>query len=592
MRPSVDPHETLYLSIKKRFVPAYVPGENGARELHLFCGLQEITFDEPELFPWAEKLIQQESFMAGAATGWSAEPLDWPRVRGLLETLIEEGIIDREPPEKSVSQVPLSQAHLDFVESEKSRPAPDAPRSWNPDPGAVLREIAGRDLEPGYIEAVVPVHRLAHIAVDREGRQVGEMNVFPEALRLKVPTEWRTCNYAGSRYRDEQPMNMTALKSMIAHWKPVLRATLLVREEFLRRYPQPEAGSFRLGDLHFLSTAILALPALQIMRWRDPVRNGDLDPVLSSLFRVTDGVRMVTNHMLDLPEWKLTHDHPTTPGEVTAAAERENQYLSIRGVCAGPQNMIDEFVATLMEGRPVQGEGPEPGAWTADIPLAVDYALRGLQVFAAVQLFRVRMGLAYSRIRETLGRAPGASSARLDRLRGAIDRDWELANSGRLNMAEQRAWSEQYYGTMFARAQVGIRGLLPEDRQDLETLLTPPPRLLADPAPLAEVLAAGEPAATAPVLREIAGHLLDYLRFERQGLTAVSALQRDIDTLLGRPHPKGPLTSSQVGIYHILRRGTAMPYLFDTVLEALDTAIDNHPGATTVVRQGRSLALH
>src|SRR3954471_13837200 len=191
---SVDPHETLFLSAKKRFVSAYVPGEDGANELHLFCGLQEITFDEPELFPWAETLIQQESFLAGAATGWSTQPLDWPRVKGLLEALLEEGIIAREPPEKSVSQLPLSAAHLEFVESEKARPAPPSPRSWNPDPGAVLREIAGRDLEPGYIEAVVPVHRLAHIAVDREGRQVGEMNVFPEPLRLKVPTEWRTCN--------------------------------------------------------------------------------------------------------------------------------------------------------------------------------------------------------------------------------------------------------------------------------------------------------------------------------------------------------------------------------------------------------------
>ena len=33
--------------------------------------------------------------------------------------------------------------------------------------------------------------RVAHIALDAEGRQVSEANVFPPALRLDVDTEWR-----------------------------------------------------------------------------------------------------------------------------------------------------------------------------------------------------------------------------------------------------------------------------------------------------------------------------------------------------------------------------------------------------------------
>jgi hypothetical protein len=46
---------------------------------------------------------------------------------------------------------------------------------------------------PPYIEAVVPVHRLAHIALDREGRHVGEINSFSDQLRLKMSTEWKPC---------------------------------------------------------------------------------------------------------------------------------------------------------------------------------------------------------------------------------------------------------------------------------------------------------------------------------------------------------------------------------------------------------------
>ena len=89
---------------------------------------------------------------------------------------------------------------------------------------------------------------------------------------------------------------------MTAQWKPVLRAVLAVREHFLRVYPQHPDGRWKLGDLHFLCCGILAVPTLQLMRWRNPVQNGELDPVMSSLFRVTDGVRMVYAYLLDLYE--------------------------------------------------------------------------------------------------------------------------------------------------------------------------------------------------------------------------------------------------------------------------------------------------
>jgi hypothetical protein len=593
----VDPHETLFVSSRKRFVPIYNPGPDRPTELVLYCGLQEIAFDEPDLFPWAEKLIQQDSFMAGSATGWCEPALEWPRVQGLLESLIEEGILDRAPAQ-TIAQLPLSAMHLAFLEAEKARPVTPAPRWWSPDPGAVLRDIAGRDLEPGYIEAVVPVHRLAHVALDREGRQVGEINAFPEFLRLKLPTEWKTCNYAGTRYHDETPMNMTALRSMIAHWKPVLRATLLFREEFLRRYPQLPDGRWRLGEVHFLASGILALPALQLMRWRDPVRNGDLDPVLSSLFRVTDGVRMVAAHMLDLRRMQMVHDRPVTPRDLTDMAERENLYQSAKGVCAGPQTMIDEFVATLMNGKPVQGDGGQPGPWTADIPSALDYGLLGLQVYATVFTVWVQMGLAWARIREALLRAPQLDRGRVGRLRAAIERDWPLLAAVGLDDPEQRAWSEAFYRRMFHHAALGIRGS-PGTDEDLAVALAPPPHLLDERAAgaLRDLFASAEVPETAaengPLLGEIAGHLLDYLRFERHALRTVESLQRDIDLLLGRPHPASPLSGTQLAIHHILRKGTraGIPYLLDAVLEGLDIAVENRRDVTTVVHAGRSLTL-
>jgi hypothetical protein len=498
-----------------------------------------------------------------------------------------------------MAQLPLSAMHLQFLESEKTRPVTPVPRWWSPDPGAVLRDIAGRDLDAAYLEAVVPVHRLAHVALDKEGRQVGEVNSFPEILRLKVPTEWKTCNYAGTRYHDDTPMNMTALRSMIAHWKPVLRATLLFREEFLRRYPQLPDGHWKLGELHFLSSGILALPALQLLRGRDPVRNGDLDPVLSSLFRVTDGVRMVCAHLLDLHRAQMLHDHPVRPRDITDAAERERQYQSAKGVCAGPQAMIDEFLATLMDGKPVQGDGGEPGAWTADIPRALDYALLGLRVYASVFSVWVRMGLAWTRIREALLRAPQPGRGRLERLRAAMERDWPLLVTVGLDQPEQRAWVQGFYERMFHHAGRGIRAPGADGLRDLSAELTPPSGLLGERAEgaLRDLFASGElPEAAVengPVLEAVAGHVLDYLRFERNALRTVTVLQREISLLLERPQPSSPLTGSQLAIHHILRKGTrgGIPYLLDPVSEALEISVENQKDATTIFHGGRSLTL-
>jgi hypothetical protein len=593
---SVDPQETLFVSARKRFVPVYGSNEEGVRALVLYCGRQEISFDEPELFPWAETLARQESFAAGSAVTWTHEPLEWPRVQGLLDSLLEAGILAR-TPQTIASPALHHPLYLEFLEAEEARPVVSGPRTWNPDPGPVLREIVGRELELGYLEAVMPPHRLAHIALDREGRQVGEMNAFPDPLRLKIPTEWKPCGYAGTRYRDPMPMNMTALRSMLAHWTPVLRATLLFREEFLRRYPRLPDGRWRLGEVHFASSGILALVSLQVMRWKSPVQNGDLDPVLSSLFRVIDGVRMVSAHMLDLYERPMVHDTPVGPRDITGAAEREDQYRGGRGVCAGPQNMIDELVATLMDGKPVDGPALE-APWVADMPLALDYALRGLQVYSIMMTVWVKMGLAYTRIHEALERAPGLTAGALGKLRKAVARDWERVVVGRNNLAVQRDFSEPFYRRMFHHAQRGVRGL--SEARDLAIELTPPEGLLGDSAAaaLGELFASTEEPALAavngPVLGEIAGYVVEYLRFERTALGAITAVQREINDLLGRPQPSGPLTGSQLAIFHLLRRqtpGVGAYYLLDTVLETLEVAVENHPLATTAVHAGRSLSL-
>jgi hypothetical protein len=596
---SVDPRESLFLTARKRFVPVYNTSPDGAKELTPYCGLQEISFDEPELFPWAETLIQQDSFLAGAAANWSAAPLEWPRLKELLETLIEAGILAREASQHSASQAALSATHFDFLDREQARPATEVPRWWSPDPSPIFQEITGSELDIGFLESIVPVHRLAHIALDREGRQVGEANSFPDRMRLKLPTEYKTCGYAGTRYMDEAPMNMTALRSMLAHWRPVLAATLACRAEFIKRYPQYPDGRWKLGDLYLMTSGVLALPAFQMLRWNDPVRNGELDPVLSSLFRVIDGVRMVSGHMLDLYERPMVHDTPIVPTDVTMAAEREDQYRSGRGVCAGPQAMIDELVQTAMYGKPLEGPPPELGPWAADIPQAIDYGLLGRQQNATVATIWVAMGGAYAHIYAALQREPSLRQGRLGEFRAALERDFLTILPGRNDQVEQRTWSYPYHKNTFEHAQLGITGLAPEDRIDFDVVLHPPEGLLRESAAgaLRDLFASLEEpdlaAVNGPLWQEIAGYLLDYLRFERNALPTVIAVQRRINALLGRPQPTAPFTSRQLEIFHKIRVGTpgAAVYLLESFRKTLGLEFDNREEATTITFGGRSLVL-
>jgi hypothetical protein len=460
--------------------------------------------------------------------------------------------------------------------------------------------VTGRTIDDAYIEAIVPVHRLAHIAMDREGRQVGELNTYPDMLRLKVETEFKTCGYAGSRYRSGLPMNMTALRSMIAHWKPVLKATSLCREEFVRRYPQLPDGRWKLGEVYFAAWHVLALPTLQLMRAKDPVKTGDLDPVLSSLFRVIDGVRMIAGHMLDLYERPMFHDTPVGPKDIVTAVEREDQYRTYHGVCAGPPAMVDELIATLMDGKPVEGRDQvQLGPWEADVPAALDYALLGLQIYASVMICWVRMGLAFTRIREALLRSPELTSGRIGKLRQGVEAAWERIVPGRNHIAEQRDHSEPFYHRMFWHAQRGL-GFDPSRQKDLAKELATD-GLLGEPAlaMVRDVFASAEEpefaAAHGALLQEIGGYVLEYLRYERKVLGVISDVEARIAKLLGRAPAKVPFTGIQLGAALALGRTNgfrAQHYLLDTIQETLGITVVNQRDST-VLRLGEgAVELH
>ncbi len=585
---SIEPQVVLYLPMRRRSMSEYVTTPEGHKELHIFFGIKEITIDEPDLLSFGETLMKQDRFVAGSATTWSeGAPYPWERVKELLETLLAEDILSLEAPRPPAE----SDTHRRFLESEARREAPTEPLWWNPDCPQVMERLMGRPLELGFVETVVPVHRLVHPALDTEGRHVGEMNVFPEAMRMKRPTEWRVCPYPGSRYRDEAMMNVTALKSMTRHWKPVLRGVLAVREEFLRHSSPLPDGSWRLGDLHALSYAVLALPTLMMMRANEPIPNGALDPVLSSMFRVTDGVRMMAFYLLLFLERPIPYDTPITAAELYRQTEQSNQFLSTHGVCAGPPHLVEEFLATLMEGKPLAGAPLPPPEWSAEIPAAMDYGMLGLQLYALQSNLWGHMCRAYEVIRAALLGVEDEPGGVLSRLRERVERDWPLILHSGLGQSSTRALAEARYGEMYERAQRGLRGFQEDALHRFQDAFTPARDEVDERARLRlrELIrsCAGSPSGPrGDVLDVVADATAEYLATERPVLRALEGAQRQINALLQRPHPPRKFSGADLALNHHLRMGTTLvrPHLLEVLREELGITIENTEDATRPAR--------
>src|SRR6185312_3564371 len=107
--------------------------------------------------------------------------------------------------------------------------------------------------------------------------------------------------------------------------------------------------------------------------------------------------------------------------------------------------MIDEFLATLMDGRALEGDPAPLGPWVDEIPRAVDYALLGIAMHALVSSLWLRMALAYGRMRVALADVAEDGSP-LAKLRARVERDWESMAPSHLDRPAQCAWEEARFG--------------------------------------------------------------------------------------------------------------------------------------------------
>ena len=68
--PSLEAGAELVFPQRKRVVTQYVTAASGVTELHLYCGENDIAFDESELFAFGETLAKQSRFVARTSAVW------------------------------------------------------------------------------------------------------------------------------------------------------------------------------------------------------------------------------------------------------------------------------------------------------------------------------------------------------------------------------------------------------------------------------------------------------------------------------------------------------------------------------------------
>jgi hypothetical protein len=120
--------------------------------------------------------------------------------------------------------------------------------------------------------------------IDAEGRPLFEGRASRE-MQAIAPLEHAVCQYAGSRYKHEKPMNVSGLRQMRGHWDEVIAGLKYLRA----LYPQP-AAHIRYVDLWRLCNLGESLTAFLLYRRREPVPNGQLPSQVAGIYKIVIGL--------------------------------------------------------------------------------------------------------------------------------------------------------------------------------------------------------------------------------------------------------------------------------------------------------------
>jgi hypothetical protein len=182
---------------------------------------------------------------------------------------------------------------------------------------------------------------------DDEDRPIREGRTPPELLR-EGEIEYKQCPYAGSRYLHANPMNVSALRQMSAHWDEMIDCIGLLREAY-----RDVRGDYRydLMDIWRVGQMGSCLP------WFYVLRLGETCPAYAAaLSKATLGVGIWGARVLI--DQFATHSF-TVPGarftaqQIWETSEANRTLIAEHEVCAASQNMMLKFYEPYVEATPV-----------------------------------------------------------------------------------------------------------------------------------------------------------------------------------------------------------------------------------------------
>jgi hypothetical protein len=319
------------------------------------------------------------------------------------------------------------------------------------------------------------------------------------------------------------------------------------------------------------------------------------------MFRVTDGLRMVMHQMLFVPvgEPTLSPHDPVTADRIVDYAERNYSFHSGTGVCAGPQNMVRDFLGALLNGREA-GESasfafdPPVEAALRDVDTAIDYALLGLQAFATTFSLWPLMTRTYETLAAIAAAAVdgGAAGFTAFRDRMAAHRQ-NLRQSPFLAMEAWRADREHVYADMYEGCGRGLAAHRPA--ATLRELIAPlrSPDHASLEAALRDALRRRLRVAEADDehLERLILCLIGYVVRTQAILREASVTQACINRLLGRTPPARPFRAADMDVHNLLQGTEArrLPYLLDELAAALGVRFAIDPQRIAVTEAGADI---
>jgi hypothetical protein len=508
-------------------------------------------------------------------------------VRGLLEALMDEEIV--KPYEESPAAGPRRTFAATLGRAQPGqRPETYSAHEVQGCPMTSQRML-GRAVDLSNLEVVLPVQRVAHPALDTDGRQVGENNVV-DPLFLDLPTERRLCNYAGSRYHHEAPINYTALKAMTKRWPELLSLTAQFRDAFFQRLPR-RGPQVLAGEAHLLAVTCLATVGYVMVRGVEPVPNGQLDAGLAAMFRLIDGVRICTTQLVRDTAGQHGCDRPVTGKLIHDYAEQNQLFNDQWGVCAGPQVLMEEYLGVLIDGNdaPIDVE-PSLASRLGDLPAALDYGLHGLRIESIVRAYGSMQGLLHERLRRAFADLATGPSKLQELLEIPVDPAHYPFLRTEHPLAEAYQMELRVGQWMLDRSRGGLPGELPGALASMDDLTRSDPATSAAHASrLADFLtrAAPELAAQPQALRaELLAVLVEFFALQRSCLRAVGVEQHRLNVRLQRPQGR-LLCDEDLNAY--ARR--ASPALSRVFAAGLAVSLTTDANATVIGDADGSVAL-